>query len=833
MRILLKYTLKSIGEKKFRAFLIIFAIALAGALFLASSRLSASIADMYLGQIKAAYGDVDISIYPNEDSPSAFINMSACEKIRDQAEIIIPYTATSAEYKEVGTSNTQNISVNAYNIEEYQQINKLIVLEGNVEEFKGSKMILSKKGAEELGLSVGDEVNLTVVGGKRKITIAAIVDAEGIFKFEQGYIQSIMPFDTICKYVKTNNRPTTIHIKLKEGIDKYEVMDTLQGLYPKYDVLETIDTVGLEEDLSSITVPFMLMTCIVIFMSVFIIYSSFKVIMLEKLPIVGTFRSVGASKEIMNAVLLLEALFYGILGGILACGLGVGCLYVLTSLMGSMFRMSSEDISLIVPASTYLTTFILCMTMAVLSTLAPIISISKISLKDIILNNRPHKRGKYVKNAVIGIILIGVGFMLAKYVQKDLAMITSMVGTFIMIIGIIKFLPLFVLYASQILGGVFRLLFGNIGELATKNIKKNKSVLNSITLITIGISILLAINTMTQNVSDQVVDFYKDTFKCDLKGYVGGLDDQRIRSIKRNENIDEVITVMNGSFRIPELDNKELYPDAIEVTQLSPNIVYNLLGDEHELLVKLQEGRNIIVSEILKKECELEVGDLLSFKFGKITKQYEIIGFMDTMWQDGNFALMPIKYFKRDAGKNTYDSFYATVKEGANPEVVSTELTDSIRDTWSYIITIKYQTQMNQESNASMMGMISIFAILAMFIGIIGVINNLMISFIERRQNIAMLRSIGMSKRQVLKMIFVEGIGSGLIGAIGGIGGGILMCWILQYVLDAMQMTMDMVLIPRLFIDYLIGGALITVIGSVIPARGSSKLNIIEAIKYE
>lgn len=833
MRILLKYTLKSIGEKKFRAFLIIFAIALAGALFLASSRLSANIADMYLGQIKAAYGDVDISIYPNEDSPSSFISMSACEKIRDKAELIIPYMTTSAEYKEMGTSNTQNISVDAYNIEEYQQINKLMILEGNVEEFEGPKMILSKKGAKELGLSVGDEVNLTVARGKRKITIAAIADTEGIFKSEEGYILAIMPFDTICKYVKTNNRPTTIHIKLKEGVDKYEVIETLQGFYPKYDVEETVDTVGLEEDLSSITVPFMLMTCIVIFMSVFIIYSSFKVIMLEKLPIVGTFRSVGASKGVMNAVLLLEALLYGIIGGILACGLGVGCLYVLTNLMSSMFGMSSGDISLIVSTSTYLTTFILCMTMAVLSTLAPIISISKISLKDIILNNRPHKRGKYVKNAVIGITLIGVGFILAKYVQKDLAMLTSMLGTFIMIIGIIKLLPLFVLYASQILGGVFMILFGNIGELATKNIKKNKSVLNSITLITIGISILLAISTMTQNVSDQVVDFYKDTFKCDLRGYVGGLDDQRIRYIKRNENIDEVITVMNGSFRIPELGDKEIYPEAIEVAQLSPNIVYNLLGDEHELLVKLQEGRNIIVSEILKKECGLEVGDLLSFKFGKTTKQYEIIGFMDSMWQNGNFALMPIKYFKRDVGRNTYDLFYATVKEGADPEAVATELTDSIRDTWSYIVTIEYMTQMNEESNASMMGMISIFAILAMFIGVIGVINNLMISFIERRQNIAMLRSIGMSKRQVLKMIFVEGIGSGLIGAIGGIGGGILTCWILQYVLDAMQMTMDMVLIPRLFIDYLIGGTLITVIGSIIPARGSSKLNIIEAIKYE
>ena len=120
-----------------------------------------------------------------------------------------------------------------------------------------------------------------------------------------------------------------------------------------------------------------------------------------------------------------------------------------------------------------------------------------------------------------------------------------------------------------------------------------------------------------------------------------------------------------------------------------------------------------------------------------------------------------------------------------------------------------------------------------MIIGIVGILNNLMISFIERRQNIAMLRSIGMSKLQVLKMIFIEGLGSGLVGALGGILGGVLGCKVFEYILLNMDLELKMQMIPQLFVSYLIGGMLITVIGSIIPARGSSKLNIIEAIKYE
>ena len=67
----------------------------------------------------------------------------------------------------------------------------------------------------------------------------------------------------------------------------------------------------------------------------------------------------------------------------------------------------------------------------------------------------------------------------------------------------------------------------------------------------------------------------------------------------------------------------------------------------------------------------------------------------------------------------------------------------------------------------------------------------------------------------------------------GGILGGILVSYDMNYILKAMDMMMTMNIIPALFSSYFIGGMLITVIGSIIPAKGSSKLNIIEAIKYE
>ena len=820
-------------EKKFRSFLIIFAIALAGGLFLASTRLSNSIADSYHNLLTTVYGDSEIVIYANEDSPTSYISLTQCNQVKDQVEHIVPYLSIGAEYKKAGERETQYIDIQGYNIEDYLAVNTLSVLEGSIENFNGAQIILSKKSADQLGVSVGEQMNLDI-RGMRKVELVAVVDNTGLFTQEQGYIQGIMPFDCISKYLKSNNRASVIYIENKENVDVDETIAMLQDVYPKYTVERIFDQEDLEEEMSYITTPFLMMTFIVVFMSAFIIYSSFKVIMLEKLPIVGTFRSIGATKGAMNAVLLLESLFYGILGGIGACILGVGALYVLSNLMVSMMMGGGMSISTYVPIGAYVMTFLLGVIMAVLSTILPIMSVSKISLKDIILNNRPHKSRKYLKGTIIGICIIIGGFWLAATFKGDIAMLTSMLGLLMVIIGVIKLLPLIVLQASKVLGVAFKVVFGNIGELASKNIKKNSSVLNSITLITIGVGILFSISTMTQNVLDQVLDFYKTTFKCDIMASIWECDDQMLRIVKRNENVVNTIETMSLSIEVEEFDNTEIYPEVIQTTQMSPDIIYNIEGDERALLQELQDGRHIILTNILKNQYGLKEGDMITLNFEKTPRQYKIIGFMDTLWNNGFFGILPMKYIKQDADRNTYDSVYVSVKEGVDPEEVCTQLTDSLADiTSTRIITVEQQTQSNQESNAGMMSMISIFAILAMVIGIVGVINNLMISFIERRQNIAMLRSIGMSKVQVLKMIFIEGIGSGIIGAAGGLGAGILTCYMLDYVLQAMMMPIHMEIVPELFLSYFIGGMMITVIGSVIPAKGSSKLNIIEAIKYE
>ena len=77
LRIILKYILKSILEKKFRTFIIIFSVTLSAALFFASNGMSVTMKDMYEAQFRMQTGEAELLIYPNEHSPSSSFKLKA------------------------------------------------------------------------------------------------------------------------------------------------------------------------------------------------------------------------------------------------------------------------------------------------------------------------------------------------------------------------------------------------------------------------------------------------------------------------------------------------------------------------------------------------------------------------------------------------------------------------------------------------------------------------------------------------------------------------------------------------------------------------------------
>ena len=120
---------------------------------------------------------------------------------------------------------------------------------------------------------------------------------------------------------------------------------------------------------------------------------------------------------------------------------------------------------------------------------------------------------------------------------------------------------------------------------------------------------------------------------------------------------------------------------------------------------------------------------------------------------------------------------------------------------------------------------------LAVFVSIFGMINTLVLSVYERTREIGMLRAIGMTRRQVRRMIRQESIITALIGAAIGLPLGIFLAALVNRALSEYDIRFAIPWGQLLVLT--IVAIVIGILAAIMPARRAAKLNPLEAIAYE
>jgi putative ABC transport system permease protein len=121
---------------------------------------------------------------------------------------------------------------------------------------------------------------------------------------------------------------------------------------------------------------------------------------------------------------------------------------------------------------------------------------------------------------------------------------------------------------------------------------------------------------------------------------------------------------------------------------------------------------------------------------------------------------------------------------------------------------------------------------LAIIIAILGITNTLALSIIERTREIGLLRAIGMSRRQLRRMIRWEAVIIAVFGAILGMLTGIVLGWAVVQALKDEGLGDFAIPFGQLVILVIVAG-LAGILAAVYPAYKASKLNILDAIAYE
>nr|WP_275402349.1 ABC transporter permease [Streptomyces sp. SID13031] len=129
----------------------------------------------------------------------------------------------------------------------------------------------------------------------------------------------------------------------------------------------------------------------------------------------------------------------------------------------------------------------------------------------------------------------------------------------------------------------------------------------------------------------------------------------------------------------------------------------------------------------------------------------------------------------------------------------------------------------------SLLNVLYVLLALSVLVSLFGIVNTLVLTVFERTRELGMLRAIGLTRRQVKRMIRHESVITALIGAVIGILLGLGLASLLAARLDEVSFAVP----TGQLVIFAIVSVVVGIFAAIWPARRAARLNPLEALQYE
>jgi putative ABC transport system permease protein len=391
-------------------------------------------------------------------------------------------------------------------------------------------------------------------------------------------------------------------------------------------------------------------------------------------------------------------------------------------------------------------------------------------------------------------------------------------------------------------------------KIAFRNIKSRKlrsfltvigiiiSVCSIIMLIALGNGLERAIVQMFDQMGANRVMLMPDSGP--MGGFVGQFDISDLERVERMPEVDYVIPYYARSGLLMEYNNQEirvmilgLPPERVEF-EFIEGYGFDLIegrflreGDRNVALMGFNYKSKIFNKEMSEKDT-----------FTLDGHRFIVSGFIEEVGnaQDDAQIYLPIDvvWDLFNDGKKEIMMMNIGIKPGLNLTKSADDIENRLkrnRNDEGYVVNTPEQLLGTFSSILGVLQAVLIaVALISLLVGAVGITNSMYTSVLERTSEIGIMKSIGAKNEDILSIFLAE---AGIIGFVGGIIGavlGTLLAYLIGFIATEAGFKLLVIAVePYVIFGGILFAVVVGILSGVIPAWQASKLNPVDALRYD
>jgi putative ABC transport system permease protein len=252
----------------------------------------------------------------------------------------------------------------------------------------------------------------------------------------------------------------------------------------------------------------------------------------------------------------------------------------------------------------------------------------------------------------------------------------------------------------------------------------------------------------------------------------------------------------------------------------------------------------LVMDQKTADDNDFEVGDTVTVLTQQAPREFTISGIARFGTADSPagatvalFDLPTAQELLAEPGK--FDAIAIVASEGVTQEQLKENLEAALpADQNLEVLTGEEITEENQDQVENQLKFFTtfllVFAVIAVIVGGFVIYNTFGILVAQRGRELALLRAIGASRRQVIGSVLAEALAVATIGSLAGLAFGVLLASGLRSLLNAFGVelpTNELVIEPNTIVVGILLGFLVTVVAAVFPALRASRIPPVAAMR--